>query len=1017
MATVSEQWTQLLDRCLQRRVRREQFHSLADQLYRRTPIMSAKLSDMLITRQELTPDMFDPLLSVYVETLLEHGRINSADLLAALYRHSKSAIKPESRDLDSTEKKENKVYNTAEFESAVFDMLTRAYLPDGGRPKTQDETRIALVLLSEWLEANISRGTSLADESDHQVLVEAMSVIESFGALSIAMLENARVAGVIDVMLSRDTKKKLAQGLTSFVQFWATAAPQHAANAARLDSAQKNRGLVEDSETEPQDAALDVATAMQIEAIVDMQMVHTRPHTFVFLNALLTGCPLTDESMMMNYLHTRYGGDAQSLTMDLIFAAFDTLAAAAERSDPHHSMFSLKSFLVNKVPLLLSTLSGSLLAPELVIQQALSHVDINVFPTVGLGMLQSNTALQDTRQDFVYACILHGLLTANSVGRLLGESTFDSPPSPSSRLHKDMLSQQCANEPGKVVQLIADLEKLDGNAGAIIGAVVEAIRTACATKDTMSLKSICNAFAGKPHFLDAMLQFTSPASILQPLCQLLETWKYEDDQGESQPVYDEFASVFLLVLTFVYRYGFSHAEAGMPKEAFVFRYVAQNHQEQLSSQMTEEQSRHLGSWVKGLFDPDGITEEVTASCQPQQFYLLVPTIFSQTILACSAGVLSLDTIKTGLEYLQEPFLLPSLVGAIHWITTYVREYPGVNTDIIIQILQRVTRAPSSGEAQAMHTSIMGIVSLPLVHCLRTLRKINSKRVDVDPMLQSLKQYGDFIRSPFGPCTSIAMYSLPQGVKSAVKSAFQGLINWNLQITTLNPAQLPPPYQHRVMLIAEHLIGATEMLSVLLAEIKEQSENAAGAAAVALDIATAIVCAPKAENSPIEIAWPTSPVPAQHPYQNKRLNLREALSLQNERVADIIKKDQSLAETIVRLHRRVEAQCAIGTAPLPDLTGQLPPQDVQQMLDSITTQQNTTQQQPALDLTQDSGLTADLGLNGADSMQLDFSVGNGGDGGMGGLLGGGESMNPDDDVFGDLDLDLSNMESLDIDYGF
>jgi mediator of RNA polymerase II transcription subunit 5 len=107
--------------------------------------------------------------------------------------------------------------------------------------------------------------------------------------------------------------------------------------------------------------------------------------------------------------------------------------------------------------------------------------------------------------------------------------------------------------------------------------------------------------------------------------------------------------VFLLVLSFIYRYEFSHAELGIAKESFVARYLAQNHQEYLESQLTEEQSRHLGSWVKGLFDPDGITEEVTASCQPQQFYMLVPTIFSQTILACSAGVLSIDTIKSGLE--------------------------------------------------------------------------------------------------------------------------------------------------------------------------------------------------------------------------------------------------------------------------------------------------------------------------------------------------------------------------------
>jgi mediator of RNA polymerase II transcription subunit 5 len=535
MATVSEQWTRFLDGCLQRRVRAKQFHNLAGQLHRRAPILGVKLADVLIRRQELMPGMLDPLLPVYAETLLEHGRISSADLLAALYRHSKSVAKPDPQDNEITSKQDEKVYNTAELESTMFDLLTRAYFPDGGRPNSQDETRIAIVLLTEWMKANVARGTALADESDHNVLVEAMAVFEAFGAFSTAMLENTKVAGVIEVMLSKDVRKKLAHSLTSFVQFWSTAAPQHAQGVARLEMAQKSRGLIDEPTTESHEAALDLAATMQVEAVIDMQMVHVRPHVFVFVSALLTGCPLTDESMMMNYLHVRYGGDSQSLAMDLIFAGFDILAVAAvERENPsQQTMFTLKSFLVNKLPLLLLTLTGSLLTPEFAIQQALSHVDLNMFPTVGLGMPQSNAALQDTRQDFVYACILHGLLTSDSVGRILGESTFDSPPNPQSRLHKDILSQQCAHEPGKAVQLISGLEKLDGNAGAIVGAVTDVIRIACASKDIMSLKSICNSFAGKPQFLDVLLQFTSPSSILQPLCQLLDAWKYEDDQGKS----------------------------------------------------------------------------------------------------------------------------------------------------------------------------------------------------------------------------------------------------------------------------------------------------------------------------------------------------------------------------------------------------------------------------------------------------------------------------------------------------
>jgi mediator of RNA polymerase II transcription subunit 5 len=256
----------------------------------------------------------------------------------------------------------------------------------------------------------------------------------------------------------------------------------------------------------------------------------------------------------------------------------------------------------------------------------------------------------------------------------------------------------------------------------------------------------------------------------------------------------------------------------------------------------------------------------------------------------------------------------------------------------------------------------------------------------------------------------------------VKTAFQSLITWNVQLTTMNPAQLPPPYNQRLFLIAERLLGAPGVLSIVLTEIKEQTENPAGSAAAALDIATALICAPKTENSPIEVTWLTSPVPAQQPHQSKRLNLREALSIEHERATDIIKKDNTLAESIVRLHRLVEAQATISTVPLPDLTSTMPAPDMQQMLDSMaaTTQQNTADvlqsRRPTLDLTADSAGLPELAMSGADPMQMDFS--GAGDDGMGGLLGGGGSMNPDDDVFGDLDFsNMDGMDTMDTEYGF
>jgi mediator of RNA polymerase II transcription subunit 5 len=161
--------------------------------------------------------------------------------------------------------------------------------------------------------------------------------------------------------------------------------------------------------------------------------------------------------------------------VDLILAGFDVLASAVERNESSQVMFCLKSFLINKIPTLITALSVSMyepLTPEYFISLALQRVDLNTFPSFGLGMI-SDSALQDVRQEFIYACTLHTLITPGSVDRLLGEAPFTPPPTPDKRLFKDTLVQQCATEPGKAVQLIDELDKLDGNAGQIVGAVTE----------------------------------------------------------------------------------------------------------------------------------------------------------------------------------------------------------------------------------------------------------------------------------------------------------------------------------------------------------------------------------------------------------------------------------------------------------------------------------------------------------------------------------------------------------------
>jgi mediator of RNA polymerase II transcription subunit 5 len=116
-------------------------------------------------------------------------------------------------------------------------------------------------------------------------------------------------------------------------------------------------------------------------------------------------------------------------------------------------------------------------------------------------------------------------------------------------------------------------------------------------------------------------------------------------------VYDEFGAILVLIMAFVYRYGFTSTDIGIGHESFVARLIERSNHSINPDDLTEDQSKHLASWLKGLYDSgnEGLSNDVFASCRPQDFYLIVPTFFSQTVMACSAGILSYETVKGGLE--------------------------------------------------------------------------------------------------------------------------------------------------------------------------------------------------------------------------------------------------------------------------------------------------------------------------------------------------------------------------------
>ena len=117
--------------------------------------------------------------------------------------------------------------------------------------------------------------------------------------------------------------------------------------------------------------------------------------------------------------------DISTMAIDLVIASFDILSNAMFRNEHAQTILLLRSFLVNKLPLLLTTLSNSIFPPltsELCLSQALNRIDSQAFPTFS-SMFESDAGmfqLTDVRQEFLFACCLHELIPELSIERLLG---------------------------------------------------------------------------------------------------------------------------------------------------------------------------------------------------------------------------------------------------------------------------------------------------------------------------------------------------------------------------------------------------------------------------------------------------------------------------------------------------------------------------------------------------------------------------------------------------------------------
>lgn len=893
-----EQWTTLIKTCFGHRIRAKQLGKPFSELWSTTPVPGPLLASIIFRSGA---SGVDPLISEYLEQILRVTTIDTSNVLVALLAHSRYALKKKAGSGSDTP------MSHAFFEH-VLSLLVRL-VAAGERPKTAREARSVVRALGECLTACRAHEMVLLMQSVDGMQSPDPQVVTSFetlATLAIALLNNPTVKVDISNAWPQSSKEKLASACNDFAELitpWS-----HTQIGARLQMLAKAPPI---TTGKPEFSTAEIASAVN-----DLQIVNSRVGLYAYLNAALCARPLTDDMSLFNHLHAKYQNDTQSLVSDLTTASFDVLAnALQQRRSPNH-ILCYRSFIANKLPMLIATLSGSFppMTAQIAIQMALGRIDVHPFPPLSTDDDKTNNeTLKKSRQEFVQACILFQLGNEQAFYSVMGE-----PPAPVSprviRYNRQSLAQQCFANVHRVEELARELESMNGNAGAIAGALVDTVQHFYSSKDTMSLRTLCNILSRRLPLMDIILQYSQPADLLSPLCSLLNEWTHDEDQSEFQPPYEEFASVLLLILATMHRYELTESEIGsFASDSFIIKLLNNFSTSMPVSALDHDQHKQFTKWVQGLYATDeqgetsGISDETMSHCPPQSFYLLVPTLFEQSVQACKLLVLNMNTLKGGLEFLLEPFLLPSLIGGLSWVTKHSWEDHG-DTEILLQMLRKLLQPDSiSGDAQAMHQTILGMIARPLVMSLQALQRRQPKRKDVIPLIDVLGPYVESQRS--GKCSAAEINewstTADGGLRAVVRNTIRGLVRWSSQ-ASIN--SLPYNYTHKTMIAALEILGADEVLAVILDELKSQTLNGSGSAA--LEIATTIVCAPlpvpalSQANALMQFDQ-SAPAPV-----NQRRTLRQALQAQLGEPKALLSMDTERVEALVRLGRRVEAQLVI-----------------------------------------------------------------------------------------------------------
>lgn len=460
----AQQWHAALKVGLRRRIRAVDLANPLRELAQRYRTSADDIAEIIVGFRAPNGAPDDPLLMTYIEHLIELRYIGTSNLLTALLRHSRYSKREQVEEGNDGAKKTG----PPAFEEAVFTLLARLNASGEASHNLWKVSGIVYAI-TRWLTAcnDFEIMKQLEAGGLHAPDPGYLTAYEALGMLTLTILGNQAFRNIEQQSWWKEKRSTVVTAMKSFVTLLSQSMQSRVAPQLLLLT-----NMSPYAETGAD--GLPVFAEDQIrESISDLPVLNSRAGLYVWLNALLCARPLTDDFSMLNHLQARYNGDTQPLTVDLLVAAFDCLTNALLRRDGRQFEFVIRSFICNKLPMLLVSLSASMFGASTVescIQMGFVTISMDPLSPLTANSVSVRETLKITRLEFLQSCALHALISDGAVASILQEPPMAFPRV--TRHTKDTLVSQCVANAGKVESLVDDLGSMQGNGGAIAEALI-----------------------------------------------------------------------------------------------------------------------------------------------------------------------------------------------------------------------------------------------------------------------------------------------------------------------------------------------------------------------------------------------------------------------------------------------------------------------------------------------------------------------------------------------------------------